>query len=43
MFGKLGRPELVIIVVLAILIFGPKAIGSLGRSIREFRHEMREP
>lgn len=42
MIGRLGIPELVIIAVLVILIFGPKKLPQLGKSlgdtIREFRN-----
>lgn len=42
MFGSLGAPELLIIACVALLIFGPKQLPRLGRSIgetlREFRH-----
>lgn len=33
MIGSLGLPELGIILVIALLIFGPKALPSLGKSI----------
>ncbi|MGD2294517.1 MAG: TatA/E family twin arginine-targeting protein translocase [Candidatus Aminicenantes bacterium] len=41
MFGSIGFPELLIILAVALLIFGPKKLPEVGRSIgralREFR------
>ncbi len=41
MFGNIGLPELFIILAVALLIFGPKKLPEVGRSIgkalREFR------
>lgn len=41
MFGKLGMGELVIILVIVLLIFGPSKLPSLaksmGQAIKEFR------
>ena len=41
MFGNIGFPELVAILALALLVFGPKKLPEVGRSIgkalREFR------
>lgn len=41
MFGNIGFPELLIILVIALLVFGPKKLPEVGRSIgkalREFR------
>jgi len=41
MFGNIGLPELLIILAIALLIFGPKKLPevgkSIGRALREFR------
>ncbi len=46
MFG-LGVPEIVIIGVVAIVVFGPKRIpelgSALGKTLRSFREEMDNP
>jgi sec-independent protein translocase protein TatA len=44
--GKLGLPELLVIVAIALLIFGPKKLGELGKGlgegIRNFKSSMNE-
>lgn len=46
MFG-LGWPEVAIIGVVALIIFGPKKIpelgGALGKTLRGFKEEMSNP
>jgi sec-independent protein translocase protein TatA len=45
-FGELGLPELLFIMAIALLIFGPSRLGDLGKSlgegIRNFRSAMKE-
>jgi sec-independent protein translocase protein TatA len=35
MFGELGLPELLLIFGIALLLFGPKKIGELGKGLGE--------
>jgi sec-independent protein translocase protein TatA len=46
MFGKIGVPELLIVLGIALLIFGPRKIGELGKGlgegIRSFKSAVRE-
>jgi sec-independent protein translocase protein TatA len=46
MFGPIGMPELIIIMVIALIIFGPRKLPelgrSLGRSIGEFKRASSE-
>lgn len=47
MFGKIGLPEILIILAIALLIFGPGRIAELGKSlgegIRNFKSSVKEP
>ena len=46
MFGKLGVPELLILLAIALLIFGPRKLGELGKGlgegIRGFKDSMKD-
>ena len=46
MFGKLGVPELLSLIAIALLIFGPRKLGELGKGlgegIRGFKDSMKE-
>ena len=33
MFGTLGMPELIVIFVIALIVFGPRKLPELGRSL----------
>jgi sec-independent protein translocase protein TatA len=33
--GKIGIPELLIVFIIALLIFGPSKLGNLGKSLGE--------
>ena len=45
--GSLGLPELIIVGIIALLIFGPKKLpelgSGLGKAIRDFKGAMTEP
>jgi sec-independent protein translocase protein TatA len=44
--GEIGFPELLIVLVIIIIIFGPARLAgagkALGEAIRGFRHELRD-
>lgn len=46
MLPNVGWPELILILVVALIIFGPQRLagigGALGKAIREFRGAVRE-
>jgi len=46
MFGRIGVPELLLILVVVLLIFGPKRLPEMGKSIgkglREFRNATKD-
>ena len=45
--GKIGVPELLVILVIALVIFGPSKLSELGKGvgdgIKNFKNAMREP
>jgi len=46
MIGKLGLPEILLILAIALLIFGPSKLADLGKSlgegIKNFKSAMKE-
>ena len=47
MFGSIGMPEVIIILVVALIFFGPGKLpelgSSIGKAIRGFKKSMEEP
>lgn len=46
MFGKIGLPEILILLAIALLIFGPRRLGELGKGlgdgIRNFKSSVKD-
>jgi sec-independent protein translocase protein TatA len=42
MFGPLGGPELVLILVLALIVFGPRRLPEIGKSMGKLLAEFRK-
>ena len=42
MFGTLGGPELVLILVLALIVFGPRKLPEIGKSMGRMLAEFRK-
>lgn len=42
MFGPLGGPELVLILVLALIVFGPRKLPEIGKSMGKMLAEFRK-
>ncbi len=47
MLPNVGFPELILLLAIALLVFGPQRLAgmgtALGRAIREFRRGLQEP
>jgi sec-independent protein translocase protein TatA len=41
MFGSIGMPELIIILVIALIIFGPRKLPELGKSLGKSLNEFK--
>jgi TatA/E family protein of Tat protein translocase len=42
MFGSLGGPELILILVIALIVFGPRKLPEIGRSMGKMLAEFRK-
>ena len=47
MFGSIGMPEMIVILVIAMIVFGPGKLpelgSTIGKAIRDFKKEMAAP
>jgi len=41
MFGSIGMPELIVIFVIALILFGPRKLPELGRSLGKSLNEFK--
>ncbi len=41
MFGSIGMPELILILVIALIVFGPKKLPEIGRSLGKGLNEFK--
>jgi sec-independent protein translocase protein TatA len=42
MLGSVGMPELIVILVIALMVFGPKRLPELGRSLGQTINEFKK-
>jgi sec-independent protein translocase protein TatA len=42
MFGSVGMPELLIIMVIAVLVFGPRRLPELGKAVGQTINEFKK-
>ncbi len=42
MFGSLGMPELIVIFVIALIVFGPKRLPEIGKSVGKAMAELKK-
>jgi sec-independent protein translocase protein TatA len=41
-FGTIGGPELVLILVIALIVFGPRKLPEIGKSVGKMMREFRQ-
>jgi len=42
MLGSVGMPELIIILVIALIVFGPRKLPQLGRAVGQTMNEFKK-